>query len=166
MASLAAVAVAVAVVALATAAWRWLQCAAERREEVRRLAWLASEEVEFAEREAYYYANHGSFGRAADVTAAAPLWTAPEVVASPRVEEEEEREAATEPLEPPARGKKGSCAVCRRQTSFRCKRCKGVNYWSVRSLPCPILLLFDCSSCRLSCRDIQQVAERKIRFFQ
>jgi ubiquitin carboxyl-terminal hydrolase 36/42 len=139
MASLAAVAVAVAVVALATAAWRWLQCAAERREEVRRLAWLASEEVEFAEREAYYYANHGSFGRAADGTAAAPpLWTAAPEVASPRVEEE----AATEPLEPPARGKKGSCAVCRRQTSFRCKRCKGVNYWSVRCLPYPILLLF------------------------
>uniref|UniRef100_A0ACD5XSZ0 Uncharacterized protein n=1 Tax=Avena sativa TaxID=4498 RepID=A0ACD5XSZ0_AVESA len=119
MASLVAVVVAVAVVALATVAWRWLRCAAERREEVQRLAWLASEEVESAEREAYYYAHHGSPSwRTADVP---PLWTAPEV-ASPRVQEE------ADPAVPAETSLKGSCAVCRTQTSFRCKRCKGVKY--------------------------------------
>ncbi|CAM0951751.1 unnamed protein product [Alopecurus aequalis] len=126
MVSIVAALVAVAAMALATVAWWWLRCAAERREEVRRLAWLASQEVDFAEREAYYYAHHGAFGRAADGMTEAPLWTAPEV-SSPRVEEEE-REPATDPLAPAAAGKKGSCAVCRKPTSFRCKRCKGVKY--------------------------------------
>ena len=137
MASFVAVVVAVAVVALATVAWNWLRRAAERSEEVQRLAWLASEELHLAEREAYYYAHHGSFGRAAAVTEDSPhIWTAPEVASPPRVEEEEEeREAATDPSAPPAAGKKGSCAVCRRPTSFRCKRCKGVKYWFVRSFP-------------------------------
>lgn len=129
-ASLVAAVVAVAVVALAMVARRGLQRAAARREEVRRLARLAAEEAETAEREAYYYARQGAFARAAGV-AEAPLWTAPEA-ASPRVQEEEE-----EPPAPPAAAAvgKGVCAVCRRPTSFRCKRCKGVKYWSVGSHP-------------------------------
>ncbi|XP_051188165.1 ubiquitin carboxyl-terminal hydrolase 17 isoform X3 [Lolium perenne] len=138
MASFVAALVAVAVVALATAAWRWLQCEGDRRdelEEASRLAWLASEELQYAEPEPYDYANHGPFWRAADM-ADAPLWTAPEAPAPPRVQVQEQQHqeaAATDPLVPDptvpaATGKKGSCAVCRRQTSFRCKRCKGVNY--------------------------------------
>ncbi|KAM0910604.1 hypothetical protein ACQ4PT_014048 [Festuca glaucescens] len=145
MASLVAALVAVAVVALATAAWRWLQCEADRRdelEEASRLAWLASEDLQYAEPEPYDYANHGPFWRAADM-ADATLWTPPEAPPPPplrvQVQEQQHQEAAaTDPLVPAAAtdpmmvpastGKKGSCAVCRRPTSFRCKRCKGVNY--------------------------------------
>lgn len=60
-------------------------------------------------------------------------------------EEEEEEEAAAVELEMPAARQaeaaaaaaavKGVCVVCRRPTTFRCKRCKGVKYWSVTYHP-------------------------------
>ncbi|BAT08510.1 Os09g0464400 [Oryza sativa Japonica Group] len=131
--SLAVAVVAVAVAAVVAVARGALRRAAARREEVRRLARLAAVEAEVAEREAYCYAR----GRGG--VAGAPLWTVPEV-ASPREdeEEEEEEEAAAVELEMPAARQaeaaaaaaavKGVCVVCRRPTTFRCKRCKGVKY--------------------------------------
>ncbi|KAL5205365.1 hypothetical protein ABZP36_033574 [Zizania latifolia] len=133
--SLALAALAVAVVALAAVVRRALRRAAARREEVRRLARLAAVEAEIAEREAYYYSRgQGTFARAADV-AETPLWTMPmPEVASPREEEEEETAGETmavrqtEAAAAAAAAGKGVCAVCRRPTTFRCKRCKGVKY--------------------------------------
>ena len=138
--SLAVAVVAVAVAAVVAVARGALRRAAARREEVRRLARLAAVEAEVAEREAYCYAR----GRGG--VAGAPLWTVPEV-ASPREdeEEEEEEEAAAVELEMPAARQaeaaaaaaavKEVCVVCRRPTTFRCKRCKGVKYWSVTYHP-------------------------------
>ncbi|OEL22943.1 hypothetical protein BAE44_0016039, partial [Dichanthelium oligosanthes] len=118
--------VAIALMALGMAVNGWLQRAEARREEVRRLAWQAAEEVEIAEREeAYCYAQYGgAFVRAPDVPEAppAPLWTAPpEVAPSPKEAEDEVAVAASPPP-----GK--ACAMCARPTTLRCKRCKSVKY--------------------------------------
>nr|CAB3457289.1 unnamed protein product [Digitaria exilis] len=117
--------VAVALMALGMAASGWLQRAEARREEVRRLAWQAAEEVEIAEREeAYCYGQYGgAFVHAPDVPEAPQLWTAPEVPPSPKAPEDDVAAAAS----PPAG--KGVCAMCARPTTLRCKRCKSVKYW-------------------------------------
>jgi ubiquitin carboxyl-terminal hydrolase 36/42 len=122
--SLAGAVVAVAGAAVVAVARGALRRAAARREEVRRLARLAAVEAEVAEREAYCYAR----GRGG--VAGAPLWTVPEVASPREDEEEEEAEAAAA-----AAAVKGVCVVCRRPTTFRCKRCKGVKYWSVTYHP-------------------------------
>ncbi|PAN12845.1 hypothetical protein PAHAL_2G294600 [Panicum hallii] len=124
--------VAVALMALGMAASGWLQRAEARREEVRRLAWQAAEEVEIAEREeAYCYGQYGGvFVRASDVPEAPPLWAAPEAAPAPKEAEDEvavpAAAAAAAAASPPAG--KGVCAMCARPTTFRCKRCKSVNY--------------------------------------
>uniref|UniRef100_A0A0A9D073 Uncharacterized protein n=1 Tax=Arundo donax TaxID=35708 RepID=A0A0A9D073_ARUDO len=64
--------------------------------------------------------------------AEAPLLWAPPAVAPAR--EEMEGAAAFFPPPGPAAGK-GSCAVCGRPMTLRCKRCKSVKYWSVDSHP-------------------------------
>ena len=91
-----------------------------RREEVRRLARLAAEESELAEREsvlAYYSELFPGVVHAAEVPEA-PMWT-PQAVAP--VQEEVVAEAPA----PVA----AVCAVCFRPTTFRCKQCKAVKYW-------------------------------------
>ncbi|XP_062193160.1 ubiquitin carboxyl-terminal hydrolase 17-like [Phragmites australis] len=126
MAEVSSVLAAVAVVVLvALAAHEWLRRAEARREEVRRLAWLAAEEVEIAEREeAHYYGQYGGFVRAPDLAEAPLLWAAPAV--APAREEVEEAAAASPPAA--AAVGKGCCAVCGRPTTFRCKLCKSVKY--------------------------------------
>jgi ubiquitin carboxyl-terminal hydrolase 36/42 len=102
---------------------RWCRAAA-RRDEVRRLARLAAEEAELAEREsvlAYYSELFPSVVHAAEVPEA-PVW-GPTPAAAPA---QEDVEALPQP--PPA-GAKGVCAVCFRPTTFRCKQCKAVKYW-------------------------------------
>lgn len=92
---------------------------------MRRLARLAAEESELAEREsvlAYCSELFPGVLHAADVPEA-PMW-APREVVSPQEEEEEVVEA---PAPPPAAA--GVCAVCFRPTTFRCKQCKAVKYW-------------------------------------
>nr|CAB3453635.1 unnamed protein product [Digitaria exilis] len=118
--------VAVALMALGMAASGWLQRAEARREEVRRLAWQAAEEVEIAEREeAYCYGQYGgAFVPAPDVPEAPQLWTAPEVPPSPKAPEDD---VAAPPAASPPAGK-GVCAMCARPTTLRCKRCKSVKY--------------------------------------
>jgi ubiquitin carboxyl-terminal hydrolase 36/42 len=100
---------------------RWRRAAA-RREEVRRLARLAAEESELAEREsalAYYSELFPGVVHAAG----APEW-GPPPVAIP-VPAQEEFDAQPQP----SVGAKGVCAVCFRPTTFRCKQCKAVKYW-------------------------------------
>uniref|UniRef100_A0ACD5ZTZ2 Uncharacterized protein n=1 Tax=Avena sativa TaxID=4498 RepID=A0ACD5ZTZ2_AVESA len=107
---------------------RSLRRAASRREEVRRLARLAAEESELAEREsvlAYYSELFPGVVHAAEVPEA-PMW-APQPVA-PAQREEEVTEA---PVPPPA-ATAGVCAVCFRPTTFRCKQCKAVKYCSFK----------------------------------
>nr|CAB3483273.1 unnamed protein product [Digitaria exilis] len=115
-------ALAVFVVGLAVAVARsWWRRAAARREEVRRLARLAAEESELAEREsvlAYYSEMFPA------VVPEAPVWGPSPVVAPAQ---EDAAEAQPQP-QPPA-GAKGVCAVCFRPTTFRCKQCKAVKYW-------------------------------------
>ncbi|XP_044949267.1 ubiquitin carboxyl-terminal hydrolase 17-like isoform X2 [Hordeum vulgare subsp. vulgare] len=218
MASFVAVLVAIMVVALVAVMRR----AAARKEDAERTAWLAAEQAQFAERDAFYYYDHHAAPHwtAPDTT----QWTAPQVawppvnqvaamrlawppveqmeappvawppveqaaasqvdwppvkkvaapqvvwppvlkvmapqvawppveqvawppvdqvagpevawprdeqVAAPRLEQEE-HEAATEPMLAAAAGKKGPCAVCRTPTTFRCKRCKSVKYCAVK----------------------------------
>ncbi|TVU09872.1 hypothetical protein EJB05_43369, partial [Eragrostis curvula] len=109
-----------AVALVALAAHEWLRRAEARREEVRRLAWLAAEEAEAAERvEAYCYGQYGGFMMASDLPEAPLMGT----VAPAR----EEVEAPAPPPAPPAPGK-SVCALCGRRTTFRCKRCKSVKY--------------------------------------
>jgi ubiquitin carboxyl-terminal hydrolase 36/42 len=107
---------------------RWRRAAA-RREEVLRLAQMAAEESELAEREsvlAYYSELFPGVVHAAELPEA-PVWgPAPSVVApSPS---QEDAEAQHLQSQPPA-GAKGVCAVCFRPTTFRCKQCKAVKYW-------------------------------------
>lgn len=100
---------------------RWRRAAA-RREEVWRLARLAAEESELAEREsvlAYYSEMFPAVVHAAEVPEA-PVWGPSPVVA---------QEDAAEPQPQPPAGAKGVCAVCFRPTTFRCKQCKAVKYW-------------------------------------
>jgi ubiquitin carboxyl-terminal hydrolase 36/42 len=124
--SVLAIMAAVTLVALAAAAHGWLRRAEARREEVRRLAWHAAEEAEVAERaESYCYGQYGGFLMASDLSEAPLLWTAPPVAPA---------EALPSPPAPPA-ARKRVCAMCGRQTTLRCKRCKSVNYWSVSSRP-------------------------------
>ncbi|OEL24021.1 Ubiquitin carboxyl-terminal hydrolase 17 [Dichanthelium oligosanthes] len=134
--SSAAVAVVLALVALAVvpglvllARSRWRRAAA-RREEVRRLARLAAEESELAEREsvlAYYSELFPSVVHAAEVPEA-PAWGAPPpVVVAPA---REDVEAQPQPQLPERA--KGVCAVCFRPTTFRCKQCKAVKYCSFK----------------------------------
>ena len=104
---------------------RRLRRDAERRDEVRRLARLAAEESELAEREsvrAYYSELFPTVVHAAEVPEA-PMW-APRPVVVPAHEEVVEAPA---PAPPPAAA--GVCAVCFRPTTFRCKQCKAVKYW-------------------------------------
>lgn len=104
---------------------RWRRAAA-RREEVWRLARLAAEESELAEREsvlAYYSEMFPAVVHAAEVPEA-PVWGPSPVVAPAH---EDAAEAQPQP-QPPA-GAKGVCAVCFRPTTFRCKQCKAVKYW-------------------------------------
>ena len=113
-----------AVALLVRARWRR---AAARREEVRRLARLAAEEAELAEREsvlAYYSELFPGVVHAAAVPVA-PEWGPPPVAvaAVPGPAAQEEFEA-----QPPV-GAKGVCAVCFKPTTFRCKQCKAVKYW-------------------------------------
>jgi len=103
---------------------RWLRAAA-RREEVRRLARLAAEESELAEREAvraYYSELFPGVVHAAEVPEA-PVW-GPTPVVAPAQEDVE-----PQPQPQPPAGAKGVCAVCFRPTTFRCKQCKAVKYW-------------------------------------
>ncbi|CAO2188605.1 unnamed protein product [Urochloa humidicola] len=107
---------------------RWRRAAA-RREEVRRLARLAAEESELAEREsvlAYYSELFPSVVHAAEVPEA-PLW-APTPAVVPAQEDGVEAQPHTQP---PA-GAKGVCVVCFRPTTFRCKQCKAVKYCSFK----------------------------------
>lgn len=120
------VAVAV-VVAAAAAIWystrqRW-RMAVTRREEVRRLAWLAAEEA-----------------RRAEAEAATLAYVAPSL-ASPLVVDDDGGASGVRgrigvgdwgmlpaqaiPVLPP------QCAVCYRHTTTRCSRCKAVRYWYV-----------------------------------
>ncbi|KAK3133561.1 hypothetical protein QOZ80_6AG0538070 [Eleusine coracana subsp. coracana] len=116
--------VAAVVLVLAAAVHGWLRRAEARREEVRRLAWHAAEEAEVAERaDAYRYGQYGGFVVASDIAEAPLLWTAPPV--APPVE------APPPPPAPLATGK-GVCAMCGRQTTFRCKRCKSIKYCTFR----------------------------------
>ncbi|CAN6217980.1 unnamed protein product [Urochloa humidicola] len=128
-----ALAVAVALVALGMAATGWMQRAEARREEVRRLAWQAAEEVEVAEREeAYCYGQQygAEFVRASDVPEAPSLWAAPPPeVAPPTLNEaEDESAAATAAAAVSSPAGKGVCEMCARPTTLRCKRCKSVKY--------------------------------------
>ncbi|KAK3123684.1 hypothetical protein QOZ80_8AG0634560 [Eleusine coracana subsp. coracana] len=105
---------------------RWRRAAA-RREEVRRLAQMAAEESELAEREAvlaYYSELFPGVVHAAEVPEA-PVWgpTPSEAAPSPAHEELEAQVPA---------GAKGVCAVCFRPTTFRCKQCKAVKYCSFK----------------------------------
>ena len=103
---------------------RWLRAAA-RREEVRRLARLAAEESELAEREsalAYYSELFPGVVHAAEVPEA-PVWRPAPVVAPAQDDVE------PQPQPQPPAGAKGVCAVCFRPTTFRCKQCKAVKYW-------------------------------------
>ena len=173
MSAAVALVVAVALMALGMAASAWLQRAEARREEVRRLAWQAAEEVEIAEREeAYGYGQYGGvFVRASDVPEAPPLWAAPEARPAPNEAEDEVAVVAPAPAPAPAPAAaaaaaaasppagKGVCAMCARPTTLRCKRCKSVKYWSVSFLSCSCFLLFD--SCRLCCC----IARRARHFF-
>ncbi|WVZ92464.1 hypothetical protein U9M48_038527 [Paspalum notatum var. saurae] len=116
------------------AASRWRRAAA-RREEVRRLARLAAEEAELAEREAalaYYSELFPGVVQAAEVPEAPPQWGPPPpvAVAAPGPAREEQFEQLTQP-QPPV-GAKGVCAVCFRPTTFRCKQCKAVKYCSFK----------------------------------
>lgn len=107
---------------------RWLRAAA-RREEVRRLAQMAAEESELAEREsvlAYYSELFPGVVHAAEVPEA-PVWGPAPVTAAPSPAHEE-LEAQLPQAQVPA-GAKGVCAVCFRPTTFRCKQCKAVKYW-------------------------------------
>lgn len=119
-----------AVALLVRARWRR---AAARREEVRRLARLAAEEAELAEREsvlAYYSELFPGVVHAAEVPVA-PEWGPPPVVAVPGPAAQEEFDAQPQPQpqpQPPV-GAKGVCAVCFKPTTFRCKQCKAVKYW-------------------------------------
>jgi ubiquitin carboxyl-terminal hydrolase 36/42 len=119
-----ALALLVLVPALARSRWRR---AAARREEVRRLAQMAAEESELAEREsvlAYYSELFPSVVHAVEVPEA-PVWgQTPSVVAPSPAQEDVESQQP----QPPA-GAKGVCAVCFRPTTFRCKQCKAVKYW-------------------------------------
>jgi ubiquitin carboxyl-terminal hydrolase 36/42 len=119
-----ALALLVLVPALARSRWRR---AAARREEVRRLAQMAAEESELAEREsvlAYYSELFPSVVHAVEVPEA-PAWSqTPSVVAPSPAQEDVESQQP----QPPA-GAKGVCAVCFRPTTFRCKQCKAVKYW-------------------------------------
>jgi len=113
---------AAAVVLALLARSRWLRAAA-RREEVRRLARLAAEESELAEREsalAYYSELFPGVVHAAEVPEA-PVW-GPAPVVAPAQDD-------VEPQPQPPAGAKGVCAVCFRPTTFRCKQCKAVKYW-------------------------------------
>jgi ubiquitin carboxyl-terminal hydrolase 36/42 len=107
---------------------RRISQAAARREEVRRLARLAAEESELAEREAvraYYSELFPGVVHAGEVPEA-PMW-APQPVVPPAYQEEE---VAPAPVHPPAAAAAaGVCAVCFRPTTFRCKQCKAVKYW-------------------------------------
>ncbi|RLN04786.1 ubiquitin carboxyl-terminal hydrolase 16-like [Panicum miliaceum] len=106
---------------------RWRRAAA-RREDARRLARLAAEESELAEREsvlAYYSELFPGVVHAAEVPEA-PVW-GPTPVAAPA---QEDVEAQPQP-QPPA-GARGVCAVCFRPTTFRCKQCKAVKYCSFK----------------------------------
>jgi len=103
---------------------RWRRAAA-RREEVWRLARLAAEESELAEREAvraYYSELFPGVVHAAEVPEA-PVW-GPTPVVAPAQEDVE-----PQPQPQPPAGAKGVCAVCFRPTTFRCKQCKAVKYW-------------------------------------
>ncbi|ONM03743.1 Ubiquitin carboxyl-terminal hydrolase 17 [Zea mays] len=103
---------------------RWRRAAA-RREEVRRLARLAAEESELAEREsalAYYSELFPGVVHAAG----APEWGPPPVAVP--VPAQEEFDAQPQP----SVGAKGVCAVCFRPTTFRCKQCKAVKYCSFK----------------------------------
>jgi ubiquitin carboxyl-terminal hydrolase 36/42 len=107
---------------------RWRRAAA-RREEVLRLAQMAAEEAELAEREsvvAYYSELFPGVVHAAELPEA-PVWgPAPSVVAPSLAQEDAD---AQHPLSQPPAGTKGVCAVCFRPTTFRCKQCKAVKYW-------------------------------------
>lgn len=108
-----------AIVLLVRSHWRR---AAARREEVRRLARLAAEESELAEREsvlAYYSELFPGVVHAAG----APEWGPPPVAVPVPAQEEFDAQP-----QPPV-GAKGVCAVCFKQTTFRCKQCKAVKYW-------------------------------------
>ncbi|RCV31529.1 hypothetical protein SETIT_6G185200v2 [Setaria italica] len=105
---------------------RWRRAAA-RRDEVRRLARLAAEESELAEREsvlAYYSELFPAVVHAAEVPEA-PVWGPPPAAVAPAQEDVEAQP------QPPA-GAKGVCAVCFRPTTFRCKQCKAVKYCSFK----------------------------------
>ncbi|CAL5001606.1 unnamed protein product [Urochloa decumbens] len=107
---------------------RWRRAAA-RREEVRRLARLAAEESELAEREsvlAYYSELFPTVVHAAEVPEA-PLW-AP----TPAVATAQEEDVEAQPHTQPPAGSKGVCVVCFRPTTFRCKQCKAVKYCSFK----------------------------------
>ncbi|KAL6859084.1 hypothetical protein ACP4OV_018086 [Aristida adscensionis] len=113
---------------------RWRRAAA-RREEVRRLARLAAEESELAEREAalaYYSELFPGVVQAVEVPEA-PMWAAPAPapVVTPGPEPAQEDVEAQPQPQPPAGGK-GVCAVCFRPTTFRCKQCKAVKYCSFK----------------------------------
>lgn len=115
-----AVAVVVVTAILFSARRRW-RMAVARREEVRRLAWLAAEEA-----------------RRAEAEAAALAYVAPPL-ASPKVADDHGGASSGQgkievvnwgmppvpaiPVLPP------QCAVCQRHTKTRCSRCKAVRYW-------------------------------------
>ncbi|KAL6644646.1 hypothetical protein ACP70R_016254 [Stipagrostis hirtigluma subsp. patula] len=115
---------------------RWRRAAA-RREEVRRLARLAAEESERAEREsvlAFYSELFPGVVQAVEVPEA-PMWAPPSVVASgpgPAQVEVGDVGAHTQPQPQPPGGAKGVCAVCFRPTTYRCKQCKAVKYCSFK----------------------------------
>lgn len=120
----------VVVPVLALLARRALRRAAARREEVRRLARLAAEESELAEREsvrAFYSELFPGVVHAAEVPLA-PLW-APQPVAPPPPQQQEE---VAEAQPPPPAATAGVCVVCFRPTTFRCKQCKAVKYCSFK----------------------------------
>lgn len=103
---------------------RWRNAAA-RAEEVRRLAFLAAAEAEQAEMEAYreYSASimreSGWVPQPPSVVyddAPSPAMPQPVVY-------------ATVSPSPPVTEKRPVCAVCFRDTTTRCARCKAVRYW-------------------------------------
>ncbi|KAL5223267.1 hypothetical protein ABZP36_027980 [Zizania latifolia] len=126
-AAVAAVMVAVAL-GLVVLVRRRLRRAAARRDEVRRLARLAQEESELAEREsvlAYYSELFPGVVHAAEMEEES-VWSPVGVPAKA------EAEAEATPQPQPPTGAKGVCAVCFRPTTFRCKQCKAVKYCSFK----------------------------------
>jgi ubiquitin carboxyl-terminal hydrolase 36/42 len=106
------------------ARWRWRNAAA-RAEEVKRLAYLAAAEAERAEMEALREYSASIMREAGWVPEPPPV-----------VYDDEPSPAIPQPAVyssvSPSRSvteKRAVCAVCFRETTTRCAKCKAVRYW-------------------------------------